>query len=324
MRYLLAIAGLLALAAASTPGAVITTELKKPDSLTVGDHLQFAVRINAAKGSLVTPPVTDNGFGAFTVLEWNTDRRELASADSFTFTYILATYKPDTCSIPALTFVVARDSARDTLVTGAIPLKLYSVLPATRPESLDIKDLKPQLAAGKPSLLWLWLLLGLGAAAIAGYYLWRWLQKRRKPVIEPPPPPPYEEALALLRDLELRNLPGRGLIKEHVFELSEIFKRYIGRRFAVNAQEFTTEEVVAWLRDSALARPVRNSADWFFTTTDPVKFAKWLPDDATVARFMHEVRSFLEETKPRPEPVTPAATVDAAVQPADQGKPHGA
>jgi hypothetical protein len=35
--------------------------------------------------------------------------------------------------------------------------------------------------------------------------------------------------------------------------------------------------------------------------TDPVKFAKMIPDEDTIARFLAEVKLFLEETKPQPE-----------------------
>jgi hypothetical protein len=38
--------------------------------------------------------------------------------------------------------------------------------------------------------------------------------------------------------------------------------------------------------------------EWFFRATDPVKFAKMLPDQDTLARFGIEVRAFLEATRP--------------------------
>jgi len=86
-----------------------------------------------------------------------------------------------------------------------------------------------------------------------------------------------------------------------VFRLSDIFKRYIGRRFGANAADFTTSEMLAWIRFSALDKERKNGADWFFRTSDPVKFAKWVPDSDTTGRFGAEVRAFLEATRPSVE-----------------------
>jgi hypothetical protein len=90
--------------------------------------------------------------------------------------------------------------------------------------------------------------------------------------------------------------------------LSDIFKRYIERRFGTNAAEFTTEEMLDWIKRSALQPAERKIAEWFFSAADPVKFAKWLPDGDTLDRFGKDVRQFIEQTRPRPE---------AAPQPAD-------
>ena len=106
-----------------------------------------------------------------------------------------------------------------------------------------------------------------------------------KPEKLPPPKPAYEEAIEALGILHGKRYLQQGLIREYVFELSEIFKRYIGRRFGVNAEEYTAEELIAWLGVSGLEMKIRHPVEWFFRTTDLVKFAKFTPDDATVERF---------------------------------------
>jgi hypothetical protein len=88
------------------------------------------------------------------------------------------------------------------------------------------------------------------------------------------------------------------MIREYVFELSEILKRYSERRFGVNAAEFTTEEMLAWLAVSKLEKEQRFAMEWFYRAADPVKFAKYLPDQGTVDRFGVEARAFIEATKP--------------------------
>jgi hypothetical protein len=113
-----------------------------------------------------------------------------------------------------------------------------------------------------------------------------------------PPKPPYEEAMEALAALEAKQYLRQGKIREQAFELSEILKRYIGRRYETNAAEFTTEEILDWIDGSPLAGELRSRMQWFFRTTDPVKFAKWVPDSGTVGRFMDEVKAFLNKTRP--------------------------
>lgn len=267
------------------------------DSLTVGDRIRFTVGMVVPKGATVVPPAADQGFGSLTVKDWLSDKKEQPGADSFSFAYLLTTYTVDTCTIPELAYLVSVNGKVDTLKTKPIPLKVGSVVTG---DTVDIKDLKPQQVAGKPSYWWLWALL---AAVVLGAGIWigrRWFSKSAKAKPEPPPLPPYEEAIEALKRLEAMRYLTQGLVREYVFGLSDIFKRYIKRRFNVSATEFTTEEMVVWIRGSGLERTLKSGAMWFFLAGDQVKFAKLLPGDRMLDRFMKEVRSFLEATKPAP------------------------
>ena len=283
--------------------ARLSTDLRVPDSLTVGDRFSLTVSVVAPANAQVTPP-DEAAFGGIAVKEWNSQRAQSAGADSVAFSYLLTTYVPKPCTIPALPFLVVTDSLTDTLRTEPVPLRVLSVLPS---DTVDIRDIKPPFSAGKPSLWWLWALLVLAAAGTGVFVLVRWLQRRRAARPAPPPPPPYEEAMEALRVLEMDNLLRQGMVQAYVFRLSEILKRYLERRFSFNAQEFTTEEILAWLHASTLARPARASAEWFMRESEPVKFARFLPDDLTLEQMGREVRSFVEETRPLPPPPEKAA-----------------
>ncbi len=265
------------------------------DSLYIGDRVHLGVALVVLPGSQVVPPSTENGFGKLAVKEWTSDKTEKKSADSLTFNYAITTYVAEPCTLPALDFVVTKDKATETLRTQPIPLR---VLLVTSPDTGLIKDIKPQQSVGKPSLRWLWIILGIGviiAAFIAGRRLLRKKEAAPAPV---PVKPPYEEAVDALAQLDAKQYLARGMIREYVFELSEIVKRYIGRRFDVQAAEFTTQEILEWVKRSPLESAERKSVDWFFSTADPVKFAKWLPDNDTLSRFGADMRSFVEKTKP--------------------------
>jgi hypothetical protein len=251
------------------------------------------------KAGQVVPPATENGFGKFVVKEWTSDKAEKKNADSLTFHYIITTYTAENCTIPALDFIVAKEGGADTLRTRPVPMRLILV---SSPDTAAIKDLKPQQSAGKPSLAWLWIILATAAGVAAVLLVRKYLPKPGKVLRAPPPKPPYEEAMEALAVLEAKQYIAKGMIREYAFELSEIVKRYIERRFDVNAAEFTTEEMLDWIKLSPLDPDCRKSAEWFFSTTDPVKFAKWLPDNDTVNRFGPGMRSFIEKTRPQVAP----------------------
>lgn len=292
--------------------------------LSVGDLLTLNVNLITAKKTVITPPATEEGFGTIVVKEWNVHTAEREQTDSITYDYILTTYTPEPCTIPSLTFILEHDGTIDTLYTDSIPLQVLSVLPS---DTVDLMGLKPPLAAGKAPRWWIWLLgsiAGITALVFGGMHLAKRLRKVPPP---PPPVPPYEEAIDALAELGVKKYLQRGLVREYVFELSELFKRYIGRRFECNGEEFTTEEMIAWSGAADLPKKQRITIEWFFRAADPVKFARMIPDSATVERFEPEVRDFLETTRPVPAPesiaenaTTPDGTPYPAATPREPGE----
>jgi hypothetical protein len=288
-----------ALWSADAAAALIYPMLSR-DSLTLGERIELTVALVTPPGAKIQPPPTDNGFGPMVVKDWTSNRKERKSSDSITYSYQLTVYEVAQCSIPKLPFIVMAALKQDTLYTEMRPIRVISVLARAGQDSVKVRDLKPPLIAGKPSLLWLWLIVAAIVAAGA-VFLGRYLYVRNKKSPPPPPPqPPYEEAIAALLQLEAKEFLIKGLVREYTFEISDILKRYIGRRFDVNAADFTTEEMLGWIDRSPLSDTLRRLLMWFFNATDPVKFARMVPAHDTIVRFGVDVRSFLEETKPRP------------------------
>jgi|WetSurMetagenome_2_1015567.scaffolds.fasta_scaffold00008_146 hypothetical protein len=297
-------------------GSIISSSINQ-DSLYLGDRLRFGVTLIVPPGSQITPPPVDNGFGKLSVKEWTSDKTEKKNADSVDFHYVVTTYSPEPCTIPALDFYVIKENISETLRTQPLPLR---VLLVTSSDTGTVKDLKPQLSAGKPSLWWLWTLLCAALAAAAVFFGRRLFKKRAAAAPEIPRRPPYEEAIDALALLEAKNYVARGMIREYAFELSDIVKRYVERRFDVSAAEFTTEEMLDWIKRSPLDPAGRKALDWFFSTTDPVKFAKWLPDNDTVNGFGPAMRDFIERTRPLPSAASGAqATISGTPQKSQEG-----
>ena len=219
---------------------------------------------------------------------------------SLDFKYVLSFYEIEQCTIPPVPFTVAVAGKSDTLLSKPIPVRLVLIRSSDSTDT-SIKDLKPQQTAGSPSIAWLWIVCGAAALAAFFFFLRRFVKKRTEAAKTAPPKPPYEEAMEALRLLDEKQYLAKGMIREHVFGLSDILKRYIERRFDVNAAEYTTEEMLGWIITSPLGPPEKKSAEWFFTETDPVKFAKMHPDRDTLHRFGHEARQLIEQTRPKSE-----------------------
>jgi hypothetical protein len=292
-------------------GADTLSPVLSQDSFFIGDRITYSVGIRVPHGASLIPPATDDGFGKFSIKGVSIDTGKGTTADTLRIHYKLAAYTVEQCTIPSLHFVVAHDSVADTL-----PVKeaLLRFVPMSGKDTGEIHDLKPQQVVGKPPLIWLWILLALAGIG-AAWYAAKKLIHRRKELAEAGVPlkPPYEEAMDALTALEAKNYYQQGMIREYVFELSELLKHYIGRRFVINASEFTTEEMLEWIQTSEMYSEPRTIADWFFVTADPIKFAKWLPDNATFLRFGADIRAFLELTKPVAEVPTQKHGADNAV-----------
>jgi hypothetical protein len=298
-----------------------------PDSATVGDVITMSVILNVPKDARVIPPVTGKGFGDFVVMSALDEIVAGGDGDTVRYQYNIATFKPQNCTIPSLRFLVMnagvdtvdvngqardvqaqdgrpKDALADTIFTPEIPIRIISVIPTDIPDDsgLAIRDLKGQQKTGGMDVRSLWVLLAIVAAVLIYYFL----EKRAKKKAGEEPPtviviPPYEEAIKAIEELEAKKYLMTGQIREYAFELSEIFKRYIGRRYDTIASELTTEEIVAWLEYSGISREMRLCAERFFCTSDQVKFAKWKPDQKTINSFMDDVTMFLEATKPNSE-----------------------
>ncbi len=291
----------------SVNGTVLTTSLSN-SQLTVGDKVLFTVSA-VPKGATITPPSTDGIMGNITVKNWIMNKAEYEKYDSLAFEYILTTYIPENCTIPELSYIQTHNSVTDTLYTQSIPLTVRSVI-SGNDSVVEIRELKPPQITGKAPKWWLWVLCSVAGAALITLLIRYLIKGIHKASLPPPPKPAYEEAIEALAVLHGKRLLQQGLIREYVFELSEIFKRYIGRRFEVNASDFTTEEMIGWLGVSGLQKKDRNSVEWFFKTSDPVKFARYTPDESTIERFGKEVVEFLESTRPVPEALNQNTVTD--------------
>ncbi|MCB1057517.1 MAG: hypothetical protein KDD11_18610 [Acidobacteria bacterium] len=196
----------------------------------------------------------------------------------------------------------------ESVQTSAIFVEVASVLPAEGGAD-DIHDIKP-LQPPEPVFPWRWIALA-GAVLLGGLAGWWWWRRRsRKPA--PPPAPAHEIAFAALDRLRGTDFSDPEAVRRFHFEVSEVIRSYIEGRWGLNATDLTSEEIIGLLSslrglDAAQASSLRR----FLLDTDRVKFAHHQPATPEIEQTYERALSFVEATRPAPEPVGEAAAPTA-------------
>ena len=278
----------------ATPAAghpTIATRLAHPPKLTVGDRFDVTCVIRSRHPSLVTGPLVDS-LGTFVVEQEKRRTVRRGDDDEVTYRLAVAGFRTGRQVVPRFAFLVSAGTSADTLLSDTLGVTIASVLP---PDMKDIHGLKPAEAFPDP---WLWILpvlaVLLAAAALVGRRLYTALRERAAAAA--PLLPPWDEALEALEKLPWREWMAAGEAKRFYYALSEILKRYMGRRFEFDAVEQTTTEILATMRARKL--PMRDDIGRFFARSDSVKYAKRLPPAAESEEALEQVRAFVLQTRP--------------------------
>lgn len=212
---------------------------------------------------------------------------------------------------------VAIDGA-DTIESNQVALKVSTVpVDVDNPEQFyDIKDVwKPPfvLADYYP---WIFgILTALFIICVIGYLVQRYRRRQSEVPVKPVEPelPPYEVAIRELDSIKDQKLWQQGLNKEYYTQVTDTLRRYISRRYGVNAMEKTSEEILAIIERETDERSVYDTLRQVLRLSDYVKFAKLhpLPDENDES--MRNAYLFVNQTKrteaPQPdEPATETVT----------------
>ena len=196
---------------------------------------------------------------------------------------------------------IAVTRGEDTFWTE--PMALNIVQPFEVDTTLAITDIKD---IEKAPIWWWgiirWILLGLLIAGlcVGGYYLWRWLESKRKPAEEPVDPdllrPADEVALEKLDEIKAQKIWKDGKVKEYQTELTDVVREYIGRRFEVHSTEKTSDETLREMKP-LIEKDLYTRLSKMLQLADLVKFAKWhtTPDENEQA--LTTAYDFVNETK---------------------------
>ncbi len=181
--------------------------------------------------------------------------------------------------------------------TGRLFVEVQSVI-SSEDDLADIRDIKPALPLPEPRPWW-WIALPLGAflATLLGGWLW-W--RRKKKILEnEKQTPPWEIAIRELDQLHQMPVESWPAVHDYYYRLSEVVRVWVEARFALNATDLTSAEIIRELpRLRDLGDEPRRSFRGFLEVSDQVKYAAALPDSTAIEGHWQQARSFVEETRP--------------------------
>jgi hypothetical protein len=197
--------------------------------------------------------------------------------------------------------ILAIDGA-DTIASNQVGLKVSTVpVDVDKPEEFyDIKDVwKPPFVIADYYGWIFGILLALFLICVIGYVIKK--MKNRKPAEEgvkaEPELPPYEQAMKELAEIKEMKLWQQGRNKEYYTLLTETLRRYIQRRFGINAMEMTSGEIMDMIRKDEEGKAMYDNLLQILNLSDFVKFAKFapLPEENTLS--MNNAYEAIEKTK---------------------------
>ena len=271
-------------------------------TITVGDPITYSLTVRRGEADRVSFPEIREAIGELEVRD--VEKGELRRVDGGgveeAAQYILTSYVVGAIEIPALsiTFVTA---SGDTGVarTHPIPITVQSVL--EEGDEKVLKDVKPpmELVEGLP--WWIWVLIGLFLIGIAIYLIHRRRAGRSgERTVQKAPPRPIDE-LGEFDKIAALGLLEKGAFKSHYILISDAMRRYIERRYAIEAMERTTWEILSEMNTSRMDAVTVAKIDGFLSSCDLVKFAKLIPPKDEMEGIIDRAKNIVMETMRLPE-----------------------
>lgn len=232
------------------------------------------------------------------------DTVDLGSRRKMIFSVPVQAFDSGAYLLPQFVYVTGNDTARSNQVA-------LKVVPVPVKDDEQIADYAGTADPEDPSFwdwvpdwflaFWWVIIIVLLAIALTLYTILRY-KKKGYLLPRKPEPTPYEEATLALYELKGKKLWEQGMEKEYYTDLTQILRRYIHRRFGINAEEMTSRQTLASLKRNPDTKDKRPLVRKVLEMADFAKFAKMrpLPED-NVASYDNVLR-FVEETKPVEKP----------------------
>jgi hypothetical protein len=272
------------------------------DQVTIDQRIRLTLQIEVPDGARITWPELPPRLAGFAVVE--AAALDLpAEATHLAYAWLLEPERIGILTLPPLAVRVQEAGAGPAgmreVQSPPVTVTVVSILP----EDVDLalhKDIAPPVtlrASGGGFLLWAALAALAGGLALLAVRRLRPRWARRASAPAPGLRAAHLVALDELDSLQQLHPADERGIEDYYLRLSAILRRYVERRFELEALSRTTEEVVADARASTeelRAQGERIGA--LLGPCDLVKFARRRPDDGEMSTALARARVFVTST----------------------------
>jgi hypothetical protein len=276
-----------------------------PPEVKFGGEVRYVITVHHPKSDTYSLS-GDLDLSPFQVISVSKARSDKGNEATTDFTLVLSMLDLGDKKIPDVTLFAEGPGGTRRLVVPGPSVKGVSDLPT----DAQLRDIRGPASVWVRSFRSLFIAAAILALVLAGWLIYRSVSRRTPAVSRVPPELAHVRALRELQALREEDLPGKGRKKEMFFRMSEIVRRYIGDRYAFNAVDLTTPELLASLRKVSALGLDYGEFQRFCEQTDLVKFAKLDPSDAECMQTLSMAVGFVERT--RPVASTAGSTAQAA------------
>ncbi len=277
------------------PTVKVTTDKNR---YIIGDRIDVKLTIQKPEGYIISWPQYSQGYGRFEPID-SMMEDSAPNGAIIHRTLAVSAYDSGKFYFPAIAFFYRHkgDTAQKILFSDSFPITMLRVgvdttkdfMPIKAPAKLPytLQELLPYIIGGV-------ILLAIIITLIVMYIR----KKKKEAQMSKPLLPPYEEAMEELFKLKKQQLWETGEVKQYYIRLSDIIRRYIERRFGIEAMESTTNEIVKALKKTDAERHARTKLKELLELSDLVKFARLttIADDNLNSYTM--AIDFVEMTRP--------------------------
>lgn len=277
-----------------------------PQQITVGDQARLFLEVKKPAKDELQWPAIPQAFDHLEVGEiGKIDTLKEGDLTIYKQRLLVTGFDSGRFTIPPFIFKVTPPGGVPyTLQTDSLSLLVQTVAVDTTRPYMDIKGV---IAAPKVSFTTYIIIAVAAIVLLIALLVWLLLRKKGpalQKVALKPRETVQEKALRLLQELEAQKLWQQERVKEYYIGLTDVLRGYIEDRFATNALELTTDELLLKARVHKEMRPFYDQLANILQTADLAKFAKAKPLPEEHIAALEQVRQFIIATKPEPQEAT--------------------
>ncbi len=256
--------------------------MNQRDTLLIGDQATFSfiTKVPAGSNFFLQNLQRDLGNNIELVSQPKTDTLKTGSSGTeLQTTFTFTSFDSGSHVIPLINgYLQNPDGSIDTVTFDAGKLEVTTIqIDTTTYRPFDIKEQMTYPYTVKEFLPWI--AVAVGAVAIIYFFirLWKRWRERRSLFTGPSiPDSPYIAALKELETIRNERLWQNNQMKLYYTRITDVLRVYIEARFALQAMEKTSAEILYELRSKEIEESEYNSLKELLEVADLVKFAKYV------------------------------------------------